>query len=133
MPVEQKFGVVTVVSRERITSQLTIVAGDTYSGAAGQYVTVRVQDDTLPDLSDATLTFTAKHKQTGTTITGIGELVTQEPDEVEINVSITSTERRRASFRRDWLFDVQAEIAPGVKRTIAGPQARCRVLLDQTF
>lgn len=132
--VNQTVGVVTVVSRERITSLLTIVAGDTYGAETGQYVTVQIADDTLPDLSSATLTFTAKHRFANVTIVGLGELVSQAEGEAKINVSITSTEtaKGRAYHGDGWLFDVQADLGGGVKRTVAGPQALCRVLADQT-
>ncbi|QDT55694.1 hypothetical protein Pan44_37400 [Caulifigura coniformis] len=134
MPVEQTFGVVTVVSRERVTSLLTIVAGDTYGEDAGQFVVVRVQDDSLPDLSSATLTFTAKHRFANAMISGTGVLVSQTSSGVEINVSIPSTEtaKGRAYHGEGWLFDLQADFGEGVKRTIAGPSAPCRVLADQT-
>jgi len=80
------------------------------------------------------LTFTARHKTANVTIVGQGVLVSQEAGEAKINVSISSTEtaKGRNYHGEGWFYDVEADLGGGAKRTLAGPQALCTVMLDQT-
>lgn len=125
---------VTVQSAVSTDGEVTIVAGDTYGATTERYLSFTITGS-LPDLSAATLTFTAKHKRvTGVSIVGTGALVSQSASQTVIRVSITAaqTANGRAYYGDQWVYDLEATLSGGAKRTLVGPQAPCRVLLDQT-
>lgn len=114
------------------STRLIIKCGDDYSDTTGQPLTF-TYTGTLPSLSGATLTLTAKHAVTGTTITGTGTLVSQVGDTAVIKVTLTKTETAKGrDYPGKWEYDLQATLSGGSVRTLVGPGAPCRVVSDQT-
>lgn len=120
------------------TGILTIVCGDDYTDETESAVTFTVVDGTLPDLTDAVLTLTIRHKRVSNlTIVGTGSLLGQSSDGATIKFEIPHSETekgRTAHGRSSWFYDIQAaeNASDGWIKTLNNAEGIAHIILDQT-
>ena len=110
---------VSVVNPVASTGALTLIRGDDYGSTPGNLP--QWSSDSWPDLTGATVEFSAKSERTGTVdLDGISMTVTDAGESTQ-TVSVTLTDTQTAALSpgvRAYLFDIQATLSGGEKRTL---------------